>query len=183
VTVDARIHPSSAAHRPRSRLRSLLRRIWNAVAWLPALADRRGLRWLLSGRLVGAPIVILTHRGRRSGRRYRTPVEAMVEDRERGEILVAPMRGERGDWYRNILAGGLVEVSLRGEKLTPAWREVGEAERLDVLRRYLDDHPIYGRMILRMLVRIHGLDGEPEAAVAASLPMLALGRQAVQQPP
>jgi hypothetical protein len=34
-----------------------------------------------------------------------------------------------------------------------------------------------------MLVRIHGLDGEPEAAVAASLPMLALGRQAVQQPP
>jgi deazaflavin-dependent oxidoreductase (nitroreductase family) len=168
--------------RPRSRLRSLLRRIWNAGAWLPALADRRGLRWLLSGRIVGAPIVILTNRGRRTGKLYRTPVEAIVEDRDGGEIVVSPMRGERGDWYRNVLAGGLVETSLKGETFTPAWRQLPEAEREQALRRYLDEHPLYRRIVLRTLVRLHGLAGEPSAAVAAAVPMLALRRPAGQQP-
>jgi deazaflavin-dependent oxidoreductase (nitroreductase family) len=163
-----------SATRPRSRLRALLRRVWNAFAWLPALADRRGFRWLLSGRLIGAPIVVLSHRGRRSGRLYRTPVEAIVEDRDRGEIVVSPMRGRRGDWYRNILAGGLVQASLRGEAFSPAWRELAEDERRDALRAYIDDHPLYGRMILRMLMRLHDLDGDPVDAVAEAVPMLAL---------
>jgi deazaflavin-dependent oxidoreductase (nitroreductase family) len=152
----------------------LLRRIWNACAWLPALADRRGLRWLLSGRLVGAPIIVLTHRGRRSGRIYRTPVEALAEDPERGEVIISPMRGKRGDWYRNVVAGGLVEASLRGERRTPAWRELNQEERRVGLARYLDDHPIYGRLILRMLVAIHGLEGDPADAVATEIPMVAL---------
>jgi deazaflavin-dependent oxidoreductase (nitroreductase family) len=157
-------------------IRALLRRVWNAFAWLPALADRRGLRWLLSGRLVGAPIVVLTHRGRRSGRVYRTPVEAIGEDPVRREIVVSPMRGRRGDWYRNIVAGGLEQASLRGEAFVPTWRELAEPEREDALRRYCEDHPLYGRMILRMLARLHDLEGEPLPAVAAAVPMLALRR-------
>ena len=157
-------------------IRGLLRRIWNAFAWLPALADRRGFRWLLSGRLVGAPIVVISHRGRRSGRLYRTPVEALAEDPGRGEVVVSPMRGKRGDWYRNVLAGGLVEVSLRGERFQPSWRELSEPERADALRRYRDAHPVYARFILRSLARLHDLDGDPQAAVAAALPMLALRR-------
>jgi deazaflavin-dependent oxidoreductase (nitroreductase family) len=163
-------------------IRSLLRRIWNAFAWLPALADRPGFRWLLSGRVIGAPIVVITHRGRRSGKVYRTPVEAIAEDEGRGEIVVSPMRGKRGDWYRNIAAGGLLEVSLRGESFQPTWRELSEREGEEALRRYLDDHPLYGRLILRMLVRLHDLEGEPLPAVATAVPMLALRRASTQQP-
>lgn len=156
----------------RSRLRPPARRLWDAVAWLPIKADRRGLRWLLSGRLIGAPIVILTHRGRRSGRVYRTPIEAITEERE--EIVVTPMRGRRGDWYRNVLAGGLLAVSLRGESFHCAWRELSEAERRTALERYLEDHPLYGKVVLRALARLHNLDGPPLAAVAGEIPMLAL---------
>jgi deazaflavin-dependent oxidoreductase (nitroreductase family) len=163
-------------------MRSLLRKIWNAFAWLPALADRPGFRWLLSGRVIGAPVVVITHRGRRSGKIYRTPVEAIAEDPGPGEIVVSPMRGKRGDWYRNILAGGLVRVSLRGESFLPTWRELSERERGDALRAYLDDHPLYGRLILRMLVRLHDLDGEPLPAVAREIPMLALRLPPPQQP-
>jgi deazaflavin-dependent oxidoreductase (nitroreductase family) len=157
-------------------IRALLRRIWNAFAWLPALADRRGFRWLLSGRAIGAPIVVITHRGRRSGKLYRTPVEAIAEDHDRGEIVVSPMRGRRGDWYRNVLAGGLVDASLRGERFAPAFRELSEPERGEALGRYLDEHPVYGRIVLRALVRLHGLTGDPLPAVAAAIPMLALRR-------
>jgi deazaflavin-dependent oxidoreductase (nitroreductase family) len=162
--------------RRRSPVRSALHRIWNAGAWLPVLADRPGFRWLLSGRLVGAPIVILTHRGRRSGRIYRTPVEAIVEDDATGEVVVSPMRGRRGDWFRNVVAGGLVEVSLRGERFRPEWRELSETENGEALARYRRKHPIYGRTVLWALARLHGLDGDPLPAVARTIPMLALKR-------
>jgi deazaflavin-dependent oxidoreductase (nitroreductase family) len=154
-------------------VRSVLRRVWNAFAWLPALADRRGFRWLLSGRLVGSPIVILVHRGRRSGRIYRTPVEAIGEDG--GEVIVSPMRGRGGDWYRNVVAGGLVEARLRGESVGNRWRELSPQENEAALRAYLADHPAYGRFILRSLMRLHDLSGEPVEAVSVALPMLGIG--------
>jgi deazaflavin-dependent oxidoreductase (nitroreductase family) len=162
--------------RARSRRRRVARRLWNAGAGLPALADRRGFRWLLSGRLVGAPIVVLTHRGRRSGRVYRTPLEAIAEDAGGDEVVVSPMRGSRGDWYLNVLAGGLVEASLRGESFEVAWRELPEDERRAALEQYAREHPVYGRFVLRMLVRLHDLHGDPLAEVARAIPMLALRR-------
>jgi deazaflavin-dependent oxidoreductase (nitroreductase family) len=162
--------------RARSRRRRAARRIWNAGAWLPALADRRGFRWLLSGRLAGAPIVVLTHRGRRSGRVYRTPLEAIAEDPARDEIVVSPMRGRRGDWYLNVLAGGLVEASLRGESFEAGWRELPEDERRAALEGYVREHGAYGRFVLRALARLHDLRGDPLAEVARAIPMLALRR-------
>lgn len=152
----------------------MARRIWNATAWMPALADRRGFRWLLSGRLVGAPIVILVHRGRRSGRVYRTPVEAVVEDRERGEVLISPMRGRRADWYRNVIAGGLLDARLRGSSLKRDWRELSREENRRALISYREAHPLYGRVVIWCLARLHGCTGPPLDAVAETLPMLAL---------
>ncbi len=49
------------------------------------------------------PWAVLIHRGRRSGRLYRTPVVAF----RRGPTLaVAVLYGEQSDWVRNLLAGG-----------------------------------------------------------------------------
>lgn len=153
-------------------------RAWNVGARAPLLADRRGLRWLLGGRIVGAPIVILTHRGRRTGRLYRTPVEAIVERDATGEIIVSPMRGTRGGWYRNTLAGGLEEVTLRGESFPVEWRELSEEESREALGDYVDSHRLYGRVVLWCLARGHRLRGTPLDAVAAAIPMLALRRTA-----
>jgi deazaflavin-dependent oxidoreductase (nitroreductase family) len=53
--------------------------------------------WLLP------PWVVIVHRGRRSGRLYRTPVNAYV----RGSLLAAViLYGEQSDWVQNVLAGG-----------------------------------------------------------------------------
>jgi deazaflavin-dependent oxidoreductase (nitroreductase family) len=53
--------------------------------------------WLLP------PWVVIVHRGRRSGRLYRTPVNAY----RRGRVLaVVVLYGERSDWIQNLLAGG-----------------------------------------------------------------------------
>jgi deazaflavin-dependent oxidoreductase (nitroreductase family) len=146
----------------------------------PAALDRPGLRWLMRG-LSPAPIVVLVHRGRRTGKVYRTPVEAILEDAERDEIVVSPMWGEESAWYRNVIAGGLVEARLRGEGRTAEWRRLSEEERREAISAYRRDHPVYSRMILRMLARIHRLDGDPAEAVIRALPMLALGPRARAQ--
>ena len=128
---------------------------------------------MLNG-LSPAPIVVLVHRGRRSGKTYRTPVEALVDDTERGEIVISPMFGEHSDWYRNVIAGGLVEVRRKGVGEQMEWRRLSGEECREAIAVYRENHPVYSRMILRMLVRIHGLAGDPVEAVLRALPMLAL---------
>lgn len=39
---------------------------------------------------------------------------------------------------------------------------------------YREAHPIYSRMIVRMLVRVNGLQGDPQEAVPREIPMLRL---------
>ena len=58
-------------------------------------------------RLAGRPgvplLVVLHHRGRRSGRAYATPIGA----RPMTDGFVVPLTfGERADWYRNLRAAG-----------------------------------------------------------------------------
>jgi deazaflavin-dependent oxidoreductase (nitroreductase family) len=48
------------------------------------------------------PWAILVHRGRRSGRWYRTPVLAF---RQGGKLIVALLYGEESDWLANLRAG------------------------------------------------------------------------------
>ena len=49
------------------------------------------------------PWAVLLHRGRRSGRLYRTPVLAFRQDRT---LIVALLYGEESDWLRNLKNGG-----------------------------------------------------------------------------
>lgn len=53
--------------------------------------------WLLP------PWAVILHRGRRSGRQYRTPVLAFKRDRL---LVIALLYGEESDWLRNLRAGG-----------------------------------------------------------------------------
>jgi deazaflavin-dependent oxidoreductase (nitroreductase family) len=49
------------------------------------------------------PWAVILHRGRRSGRGYRTPLIAFRGD---GALVIALLYGERTDWLRNLQAGG-----------------------------------------------------------------------------
>jgi deazaflavin-dependent oxidoreductase (nitroreductase family) len=64
---------------------------------------------VLAGRLPGFGII--THRGRRSGRTYRTPVNVF---RRPGGFVVALTYG-RGDWVKNVLAAGEAQVRTKGQ--------------------------------------------------------------------
>ncbi len=53
--------------------------------------------WLLP------PWAVILHRGRRSGRLYRTPLFAFRRDRT---LVIALLYGSESDWLRNLRAGG-----------------------------------------------------------------------------
>jgi deazaflavin-dependent oxidoreductase (nitroreductase family) len=145
---------------------------------MPGVLDRKGTRWMLQA-LSPATVIVLVHRGRKSGRLYKTPVEILHDDAERDELIVSPMWGRHSDWYRNVVAGGLVGVHVRGEERQVEWRELDEAERRAAINAYREAHPLYSRVILRMLVRVNRFEADPEEALLRELPMLGLRRALV----
>jgi deazaflavin-dependent oxidoreductase (nitroreductase family) len=58
---------------------------------------------------VGGQLMVLVHRGRRSGIEYRTPLNYAIVD---GHVYCLAGFGGASDWYRNALAAGEVEVWL-----------------------------------------------------------------------
>lgn len=88
--------------------------------------------------LAGKRTQILTVTGRKSGRKYSTPVQLVFQDGQRW--LVSPY-GERA-WVRNARAAGRVELTraLRTERLRI--EEVDPQTAAPVLREYLRKTPL-----------------------------------------
>ncbi|MFR9750020.1 nitroreductase family deazaflavin-dependent oxidoreductase [Nocardia sp. 004] len=64
---------------------------------------------VLAGRAPGFGIVV--HRGRKSGRSYRTPVMVFTQD---GTYRIALTYGRNVDWVKNIRAAGGFTLETRG---------------------------------------------------------------------
>jgi deazaflavin-dependent oxidoreductase (nitroreductase family) len=66
----------------------------------------------VAGYLPGFAIV--SHIGRKSGRAYRTPVNAFRTD---GGYIIALTYGAQSDWVKNVLAAGSCELQTRGRRV------------------------------------------------------------------
>jgi deazaflavin-dependent oxidoreductase (nitroreductase family) len=66
----------------------------------------------VAGYLPGFAIV--SHVGRKSGRNYRTPVNAFRTD---GGYIIALTYGAQSDWVKNVLAAGSCELETRGRRV------------------------------------------------------------------
>lgn len=91
--------------------------------------------------LAGKRTHILTVAGRRSGRRYSTPVQLVIGDHARW--LVAPY-GER-EWVKNARVAGEVGLTRAGRTTWHRIEELGPDEAAPVLREYLRTTPVAKR--------------------------------------
>ncbi len=129
---------------------------------LPASLHRAGL-----GRLLGHRFLVLEHRGRRSGRLYRTLLEVVDYDAARREATVISAWGEDADWYRNLRTGPPVAVRIAGDRYPPETRFLDGAERLELLRRFRRRHPIEARLARPILGwKLDGSEAELTALAA-----------------
>ncbi|MFN2196075.1 MAG: nitroreductase family deazaflavin-dependent oxidoreductase [Anaerolineales bacterium] len=97
------------------------------------LYERSGGTQGLTLRDTGLPVVIVTHRGRKSGAVRKTPVMRVVDGED--YILVASRGGapENPQWYYNLKANPEVEIRDKTEVFAMRVREVvdaAERERL-----------------------------------------------------
>ena len=58
---------------------------------------------------------IVIHRGRKTGREFRTPVTMIFNG---GRVIVPLAHGESVNWVRNVMATGVAEVEQLGKRRT-----------------------------------------------------------------
>ncbi len=80
-------------------------------------------------------IMIIKHRGRKSGKEYLTPVNYAIVD---GEIYCLAGFGSLSDWYRNMLVNPRVELWLPEEKRIACAEDISDSpKRLFLLRQVI----------------------------------------------
>ncbi|MDD5469023.1 MAG: nitroreductase family deazaflavin-dependent oxidoreductase [Anaerolineales bacterium] len=113
-----------------------LRRGFKTFNPFMVLMWRLGLgAWVNAWPSVGGRIMVLTHTGRKTGLKRRTPVNYAEVD---GDIYCVAGYGPRSDWYRNLVADPRVEVWLPGEWWEGLAEGVTQPEaRLPLVRQVL----------------------------------------------
>jgi deazaflavin-dependent oxidoreductase (nitroreductase family) len=79
------------------------------------IADFRANGGQVGGPFAGAPMVLVHHRGRRSGQEYVNPMMYLATERGDGSIYVFASKGgapANPDWYYNLTAAGAGSVEL-----------------------------------------------------------------------
>ena len=79
------------------------------------IADFRANDGRVGGPFEGAPMVLVHHRGRRSGHEYVNPMMYLASERGDGSIYVFASKGgapTNPDWYYNLTAAGAGTVEL-----------------------------------------------------------------------
>jgi deazaflavin-dependent oxidoreductase (nitroreductase family) len=110
------------------------------------------------GPVVGRLVLLLTTTGRKTGLPRVTPLQYEEND---GAIYVASARGQKADWFRNILADPHVEVRVRSRRFRGVAETITDPARIaDFLELRLRRHP---KMIGAILQR-EGLPAQPDRA-------------------
>lgn len=86
----------------------------------------------VGGHFEGAPIVLIHHRGRKSGREYVNPVMYLPDDRDPDAIYVFASKAglpSNPDWYYNLVAAGDATIERGTETYRVTVRELTGEER------------------------------------------------------
>ena len=113
-----------------------LRRVFHAMNPFMVFMLRIGLGWTMniapsfSGR-----IMVIKHRGRKSGKEYLTPVNYAKVD---GEIYCTAGFGSISDWYKNMLANPSIELWLpEGKRKARAEDVTDSPNRIFLMRQVI----------------------------------------------
>ena len=101
---------------------------WNAQT----ISEFRANEGKVGGTFEGAPLILLHHRGRTSGREYVSPVMYLPDDTEPDRIYVFATKGgapTNPDWYSNLTAVGDGSIERGTETYKVTVREIAGADR------------------------------------------------------
>jgi deazaflavin-dependent oxidoreductase (nitroreductase family) len=116
-------------------------------------------------------VLLLTTTGRKSGLPRQTRLQYELDN---DVIYVAAARGQRADWFRNILAHPRVEIEVNGKRQLGLAEPITDPVRIaDFLELRLKRHPL----MIRLMLLSHGLVKTDRARLeqlAAGLALVAI---------
>jgi deazaflavin-dependent oxidoreductase (nitroreductase family) len=101
---------------------------WNAKV----IEEFRAHEGRVGGNFEGAPITLVQHRGRRSGRHHVTPMMYMADETDPATIYVFASKAgapDNPDWYYNLTTAGEAEVEVGTEQYPVSVDELTGDER------------------------------------------------------
>ena len=128
------------------------------------------------GPLIGRMVLLLTTTGRKTGLPRVTPLQYEEID---GTFCLGSSRGQKADWFRNILANPHVEVRVKSRRFRGIAETVTDPLRIaDFLELRLRRHP----KMIGTILQHEGLPAQPERAqleaYAAKLAMVVIRPEA-----
>lgn len=119
----------------------------------------------VGGNFAGAPIVLVHHVGRSSGRQFVSPMMYMAAAQADTIYVFASKAGapQNPDWYKNLIVAGRGEVEVGAEKYPVTVSELTGAERDQTYREQSRRFASFG-------------DYEKKTAGIRTIPVLALTR-------
>lgn len=113
-----------------------LRRAFRAMNHFMVFMWRIGLgKWINIWPAGFGRIMVIRHRGRKSGKEYLTPVNYAIVD---GEIYCTAGFGSISDWYRNMLANSDIELWQPEGKRRARAEDISDSpKRLCLLRQVI----------------------------------------------
>src|SRR2546423_3134708 len=141
---------------------------WNAKT----ITESRANEGRVGGIFEDAPMVLVHHRGRKSGREYVTPTMYLPHDTEPDIIYVFATKGgapTNPDSYHNLTAAGEGSVERGTESYKVTVRELTGAERDRVYAEQASRYPGFA-------------DYEQQTAGIRTIPVLELTRALVRSP-
>jgi len=116
---------------------------WNAQV----IAEFRANDGKVGGNFEGAPVVLMHHVGRKSGKESVNPVMYLADESDPATIYVFASKGgapTHPDWYWNMTEAGTAVVEVGTETYTVAVREVTGEERDTVYAEQASRYPGFG---------------------------------------
>jgi deazaflavin-dependent oxidoreductase (nitroreductase family) len=135
---------------------------WNAKV----IADFRANEGRVGGNFDGAPVTILHHVGRKSGREYLAPVMYLASEDDSDTIYVFASAGGapvHPKWYPNMTAAGKATIEVGTETYPVTVTEVTGADRDRIYAEQVKRFPGFGEY-------------EVKTAGIRTIPVLALRR-------
>jgi len=121
---------------------------WNALI----IAEFRANDGKVGGQFEGAPVVLMHHIGRKSGKESVNPVMYLPDEADPTTIYVFASKGgapTHPDWYWNMTEAGSAVVEVGTETYTVTVRDVTGEERDTVYAEQASRYPGFGEYAVK----------------------------------
>ena len=135
---------------------------WNAKV----IAEFRANKGQVGGNFAGAPMILVHHTGRRSGRQSVSPMMYLADEKDPSTIYVFASKAgapTNPDWYYNLTSAGKARVEVGAEEYPVSITELEGADRDRVYAEQASRYPGFAEY-------------EEKTAGIRTIPVLALKR-------